>query len=260
MKPDFSGQVAVITGGASGIGQALGSALAAAGAQVLLADRNAGNGVVACDVTRPEELEALADLAWQRFGRVDLLFNNAGIGGGGGRQWKVDPDAARQVFEVNFWGVWNGCRAFAPRMAQQDHPSAIYNTASENALFCAVPRAGAYIASKHAVLGLTESLREDLPPHVHAGTIIPGWVQSGLNTDETRHLAMPADRYAGIVLAQIAARERFVVSHACNMDSIAERMAAIDAAYARYAPRYQGDEEYDVRSQIARLRRAGEGN
>lgn len=257
MTPDYTGQVAVITGGAGGIGGALGKALAAAGAQVLLADREAGDGVVACDVANPEAVEALAELAWQRFGRVDLLVNNAGISGGGGRLWKADMAAARKVFEVNFWGVWHGCAAFAPRMAAQDHPSAIYNVASENALFCAVPRAAAYIASKHAVLGLTESLREDLPEHVHAGTIIPGWVLSGLTSDGGRDHAMPAERYAEIILPQLAARERFVVSHAYNVVPMTERTDALEAAYARYAPRYDGDEEHDVRAYIARLR--GEG-
>jgi NAD(P)-dependent dehydrogenase (short-subunit alcohol dehydrogenase family) len=250
----FEGQVAVITGGASGIGRALGAALTAADAQVLLADLNPGDDVVACDVSRPEDLEALAELAWQRFGRVDLLFNNAGVGGGAGRQWQADLDEARKLFEINFWGVWHGCRAFAPRMIAQDHPSAIYNTASENALFCAVPRAGAYIASKHAVLGMTESLREDLPGHVHAGTIIPGWVATGLTAQNAEH-AMPAERFAEIVLPQIAARERFVVSHACNVDPFGERTAAIGAAYAKYAPRYPGDDEYDVRAFMARMRR-----
>jgi NAD(P)-dependent dehydrogenase (short-subunit alcohol dehydrogenase family) len=253
MTIDFAGQVAVITGGAGGIGRALGAALTAAGAEVLLADLAAGDDVVACDVSRLEDLEALADLAWDRFGRVDLLFNNAGVGGGGGRLWKADLDEARRLFDINFWGVWHGCRAFAPRMAAQDHPSAIYNTASENALFCAVPRAGAYIASKHAVLGLTESLREDLPPHIHAGTIIPGWVASGL-TAQTADFAMPADRFAAIILPQIAARERFVVSHAFNVEPIGERTAALEAAYARNAPRYPGDAEYDVRGYMAKAR------
>jgi len=255
MMPDYTGQVAVITGGAGGIGGALGKALSAAGAQVLLADREAGEGIVACDVAKLEEVEALAELAWQRFGRVDLLVNNAGIGGAHGRLWKVDPGAARQIFEVNFWGVWHGCRAFAPRMAVQDHPSAIYNVASENALFCAVPRNAAYIASKHAVLGMTESLREDLPEHVHAGTIIPGWVLSGLTSEGGRDVAMPADRYAEIILPQLAARERFVVSHAYNAVQMAERTEALEAAFARSAPRYDGDIEHDVRAYIARLRK-----
>jgi NAD(P)-dependent dehydrogenase (short-subunit alcohol dehydrogenase family) len=260
MSRAFAGQVAVVTGGGGGIGRAIGEALSAAGATVILADlAGSGEDVFACDVTRLDDLEALADHAWTHHGRVDLLLNNAGIGGAGGRQWKVDSAAARRVFEVNFWGVWNGCQTFAPRLAAQDHPSAIYNTASENALFCAVPRQGAYIASKHAVLGLTESLREDLPPHVHAGTIIPGWVASGLN-EGFNHLAMPAARFAEIVLPQLAARERFVVSHACNLEPIAERNEAIAAAYARSAPRYDGDDEYDVRKYIAMAQAATKGS
>lgn len=258
MSGAFEGQVAVITGGAGGIGCALGAALEAAGARVLLADI-AGDDVFACDVTRPDDCTALADEAWRRFDRVDLLINNAGIGGASGRLAQVPMDEARRVFEVNFWGVWNCCAAFAPRMAAQEHPSAIYNVASENALFCAMPRSAAYIASKHAVLGLTENLREDLPPHVHVGTIIPGWVATGINPEAIRDQAMPAERFAEIVLPQIAARERFVVSHAYNVEPINERVAALESAYERYAPRYAGDEEYDVRHFIQRLREQRRG-
>ena len=258
MTRAFVGQVAVITGGAGGIGRALGAALEAAGAQVLLADLT-GEDVFACDVTRPEDCAGLAEEAWQRFGRVDLLVNNAGIGGANGRLAAVPMDEARRVFEVNFWGVWNGCAAFAPRLAAQDHPSAIYNVASENALFCAMPRSAAYIASKHAVLGLTENLREDLPPHVHVGTIIPGWVATGINPAAVRDQAMPSAQFAEIVLPQIAARERFVVSHAYNIERINERTAALEGAFAAHAPRYPGDEEYDVRHFIQRRREQRQG-
>lgn len=263
MSGAFAGQVAVITGGAGGIGRALGKALVAAGAQVLLADvtsnPDSGDDVFTCDVTKPEDCTALADEAWRRFGRVDLLVNNAGIAGASGRLASVALDEARRVFEVNFWGVWNGCAAFAPRLAAQDHPSAIYNVASENALFCAMPRSAAYIASKHAVLGLTENLREDLPPHVHVGTIIPGWVATGINPESVRDVAMPADEYAAIILPQIAARERFVVSHAYNVERMGERVAALETAYATHAPRYAGDDEYDVRHYIQRLKDARRG-
>lgn len=253
---DLSGKVAVITGGAGGIGRALGRAVTAAGGKVLLADLVEDKDVFPCDVTDPDALEALADAAWTRFGRVDLVINNAGIGGGGKRMPDTPLAEARRIIEVNFWGVWHGCATFAPRLAAQDHPSAIYNVASENALFCAVRRSAAYIASKHAVLGLTESLREDLPPHVHAGTIIPGWVGTGINPESIRDQAMDADRFAAIVLPQIAANERFVVSHAYNPVRMHERVAALDEAFARHAPRYPGDDEYDVRLFIERLRAA----
>lgn len=251
----FDGQAAVVTGGAGGIGAALGRALEAAGAQVLLADLG-GEGVFPCDVTDPAALEALADEAWRRFGRVDLLINNAGIGSGGKRLWDMPLENARKVFEVNFWGVWHGCSTFAPRMAAQDHPSAIFNVASENALFCAVRKASAYIASKHAVLGLTESLRSDLPPHVHAGTIIPGWVGTGLNPAEVSQFAMDAGRFAELILPQIAGRERFVVSHSYNAVRMRERIEALEDAFARNAPRYDGDEEFDVPLFVERMRSA----
>jgi NAD(P)-dependent dehydrogenase (short-subunit alcohol dehydrogenase family) len=253
MSGTFAGKVAVITGGGSGIGRALGQALEAEGGKVLAADI-AGEGVFTCDVTQPEAFEALADEAWRQFGRVDLLINNAGIGLGGKRLPDAPLDEARKVFEVNFWGVWHGCRTFAPRLAAQDHDSAIYNVASENALFCAVKRAAAYIASKHAVLGLTESLREDLPPHVHAGTIIPGWVGTPINPEAIRDQAMDVDRFAAIIVPQLLARERFVVSHAYNPVRMHERTAAIDDAFARNAPRYDGDDAYDVRLFVERSR------
>lgn len=255
MTGDLAGQVAVITGGASGIGLALARALESRGAAVVRADL-AGEGVFVCDVTDPDAVRALADHAVARHGRVDLLVNNAGIGGGGKRLADTPLDQARRIMEVNFWGVWHGCAAFAPVLSAQDHPSAIYNVASENALFCAVPRSAAYIASKHAVLGLTESLREDLPPHVHAGTILPGWVATAIGDPALRHRAMDADRFADIILPQMLARERFVVSHAHNTVRMHERVEALDAAYARSAPRYAGDEEYDVRTHIAQLRAA----
>ncbi len=262
------GQVAVITGGAGGIGIALADKLGGAGAAIVVSDvsqeacdkameRLSSHGVealgVVCDVADLSSVEALADAAFGWKGRVDLLVNNAGISQQSARLHEADIADARRVMEVNFWGVWHGCAAFAPRMAEQDHPGAIYNVASENSLYCAVPRAAAYIASKHAVLGLTESFREDMPDHVHVGTIMPGWVASGLNPPEVAHLAMPADEFADIVVPQIAARERFVVSHPFNAVRNAEREEMIADAYARNAPRFEGDDKWDVRKVIAKL-------
>lgn len=261
---------AVVTGGASGIGLAVAEELGRGGARVMLADlpgaaldaavarlANAGIETIGhgCDVSDLTAVERVADAAFAAFGRVDLVFNNAGISGPRGKLWEVDPQAARDHFEVNFWGVWHGCRAFAPRLAAQATASAIYNTGSENSLFCAVPQTAAYIAAKHAVLGLTESLREDLPPHVHAGLVIPGWVHTAIGPDEAMRHGMPVDRFAAIIVPQMLARSRFVVAHAYNVERIHERIDALDAAYAQHAPRYAGDEEYDVRTVIARLRR-----
>lgn len=260
---------AVITGGASGIGFAVARELGLGGARIVIGDlagdrlesaRAAlgaqGIDVVAqpCDVASLADVEALAERAFSAWGQVDLVFNNAGVGGPRGRLWDVDPQQARAHFEINFWGVWNGCKAFAPRLVHQQSPSAIFNTGSENSLFCAMPRTAAYIAAKHAVLGMTESLREDLPGHVHAGLVVPGWVHTAIGDDAVMRSGMAAERFAAIIVPQMLARERFVVAHAYNTVRLAERIDALSDAYARHAPRYDGDDEYDVRGYLDRMR------
>lgn len=261
----FAGKVAVITGGASGIGLAIARELVRRGGSVVLADRNQdaldraagelGDKALtrACDTSDLDQVDALAEAAFEWQGRVDLLLNNAGVGGVRGKLWEVDPEAARAHFDINFWGVWNGCRAFAPRMIAQDHPSAIYNTGSENSFFCAVPQTAAYIAAKHAVLGMTESFREDLPDHVHAGLIVPGWVFTPLGEERFMKFGMESADYAAIVVPQLLANERFVVSHYSNVRRIKERIDPLLESYRRHAPRDEGDDAYDTRDFIAAL-------
>lgn len=265
----FAPRTAVITGGASGIGFAIARELAGQGITVMLADlpgvrldRAAGmiEGALAqpCDVRELSQVEALAEAAFEQLGEVHLVLNNAGVGGPNGKLWEVDPEAARRHFDANFWGVWHGCRAFTPRLLEQAAHSAIYNTGSENSLFCAVPRSAAYIAAKHAVLGLTESLREDLSPHVHAGTIIPGWVFTDIGPEQFMKPGMPAEDYARIVVPQLLARRRFVVSHGYNTVRIAERMDELAASYAEYALPPDEDAKHDVRLVMDALRQARE--
>ncbi|NBS23125.1 MAG: SDR family oxidoreductase [Altererythrobacter sp.] len=266
----FTPRTAVITGGASGIGFAIAQDLAARGVQVMLADlpgdklRKAASsleGAIAqpCDVSDLEQVEALAEEAFDQLGEVHLVLNNAGQGGVRGKMWEVDPEAARKHFDVNFWGVWHGCKAFAPRLIEQETQSAIYNTGSENSWFCAVKQSAAYIAAKHAVLGMTECLREDLPDHVHAGLIMPGWVFTPLGPEQFMKLGMPVDDYARIVVPQLLARRRFVVSHGYNMVRIAERMDELAESYAEYALPPEQDAKHDVRLVMAQLKKANEG-
>ncbi len=263
---EFVPRSAVITGGASGIGLALAKRLAGQGVQVMVADlpgdklesSGAIDGLTAqpCDVSDLAQVEALADAAFEAFETVDLVFNNAGQGGVRGPLWEVDPDRARVHFDVNFWGVWNGCRAFAPRLIAQETPSAIYNTGSENSFFCAVPQTAAYIAAKHAVLGMTESLRGDLPPHVHAGLIIPGWVFTPLGPEQFMKFGMEVARYIDIILPQIIARKRFVVSHGYNAVRIAERMDELGESYAEFAVPAEEDAVHDVQLVMEQLRQS----
>jgi NAD(P)-dependent dehydrogenase (short-subunit alcohol dehydrogenase family) len=190
---DFKDKVAVITGGANGIGRDIAHALAREGCHVVVADLDptacdavAANlretGVKAmghkCDVTKPDDIEALADAAWDAFGRVDLLFNNAGVGAGMSPAVKTSDADLRWVFEVNFFGNWNTCMHFARRFIAQGSEAHICNTASENAIGWPTPFMAGYNASKAAVLGYSGMLRHELPPHVTLSVLCPGWTQT----------------------------------------------------------------------------------
>ena len=264
---EIANKVAVITGGATGIGFALAKEMGKRGAQVVIAEPRqeklqqavatlAGEGVTAeyfvCDVTDLNQVEALAEFAWSTFGQVDIAINNAGIGQPRATVMDCDMQAVHATFDVNFFGVWHGCRVFGKRFAEQGTPAAIYNTASENAFFVAAPQMAAYVATKHAVLGLTDALREEVPDFVQVGAIIPGFVATDL-TAQAGELAMTADEFAGIIVPQIEAGEFLAVSHAYNMEHINQRHQRVSRAYAQYAPRYEGDDEYDVRALLAKM-------
>ncbi|MEM7098056.1 MAG: SDR family oxidoreductase [Pseudomonadota bacterium] len=267
-KVELNNRNVVITGGASGIGYALAKVLGEKGGRVLIAEpseqrlthavetlreRDVDASYAVCDVTDLAQVEALAEHAWSEFGRVDMVFNNAGIGIGQTPIIETSIEDLHAVINVNFFGVWHGCKVFGKRLMEQGTPAGIYNTGSENSLFNAVPNNAAYLASKHAVLGMTDNLREQMPDFIHVGLIIPGFVKSGL-TEAVGHLAMDTDQFAGIVLQQIGDGRFYIVSHGYNMEHIDDRYDEIKQAYEAYAPRYDGDEEYDVRYLLAKLR------
>lgn len=264
----FENKVVVITGGATGIGFALANRLGQEGAHIVVAeprvhrlaeavDKLRERGVTAqyfeCDVTDPEAVEKLADFAWSEEGRVDVLMNNAGIASTPAKLIDTPLENLRQTFEVNVFGVWHGCAVFAKRMIKQGTPAAIYNTASENALFTAIRDSAAYVASKHAVLGLSDALRDEVPDFLHVGTIFPGFVQSELVPEAFLKYGMDTDYFAAVVVEQMRVNARFVVSHAYNMENLQVRFDAFSDAYATYAPRYDGDDEYDSAVVVKRL-------
>jgi NAD(P)-dependent dehydrogenase (short-subunit alcohol dehydrogenase family) len=168
-----NGSVAVVTGAASGIGAALGQAFAAAGCAVVLADVDAeGLDAVAAtlegevlpvitDVSVATDLEDLAEAAFNRFGAVHVLCNNAGVS-------TFNPVAAqtlddwRWVLGVNLWGVIHGVQAFLPRMSAQGQPAHIVNTSSLAGLASGLPSLGPYNVSKVGVVALSETLRMEL--------------------------------------------------------------------------------------------------
>ncbi|MBV8868187.1 MAG: SDR family NAD(P)-dependent oxidoreductase, partial [Acetobacteraceae bacterium] len=141
---ELAGRTAFVTGGASGIGFALGQAFAEAGMSVVLADierdalaaaverlRGLGPGVrgVACDVTDPASVERAAEASYAAFGRVHVVCNNAGVGGGSGID-DISLDTWRWVLDVNLMGVLHGVRAFLPHIRAHGEGGHIVNTAS----------------------------------------------------------------------------------------------------------------------------------
>ena len=165
---DFDGLVAAVTGGASGIGLAAARLLSSRGAQVACLDLNA-DGVeaplsgVSCDVTDDASVRAAVDAVVQRFGRLDILLNNAGIGAQG---TVADNDDAEwhRVFDVNVVGMARASRAALPHL-RKSPSAAIVNTCSVAAT-AGIPQRALYSASKGAVRALTLAMAAD---HVHEG-------------------------------------------------------------------------------------------
>lgn len=272
----FNDKTAIITGGATGIGLALAKQMGSAGARVILfepreevlreaVDTLTAKGIdakyFAGDVTDAHAVEALATFAWAENGRGDIIVNNAGAGGPRGGLLDTDLAEARALYDVNFWGVWHGIQSFGKRYRADGLPAAIYTTASENALFNALPSGGgAYVSGKHAVFGLMDVLRREVGnkadmANIELGVIIPGWVATPLS----RNMGMDADTFAATIFAQMQAGAYYLVSHAYNVVRLHERLDELEAAYARYAPRYEGDEEFDVQLYLQRTAAAKNG-
>lgn len=185
---DITGQVAVVTGAGRGIGASIALKLAQLGASVALCGRtrNAleatrrsiqqGGGkaeVVPCDVTDLSSVETAARRIEDLFGRVDVLVNNAGIGGFGGPLHQLPPESWDQILNTNLRGVYYCVRAFAPIMirARSGHIINVSSLAGKNAL----PNGAAYAASKWGLNGLSYSLAEELRPHnIRVAVICPG--------------------------------------------------------------------------------------
>lgn len=193
----FQGQVAVVTGAASGIGAGLARHASSIGMRVVLADWDEEGlhrvakdlpgevAILKVDVRKEADLQALADLAYERFGQVDLLFNNAGVLSAG-LTWELGSDVWQRVMDVNVMGVVNGIRAFTPRLIEAGRPSRIINTASVGGFF-ADALIGPYFASKAAVVAMTETLARDLAMaggEVSASVLAPGPVNTGILREE----------------------------------------------------------------------------
>jgi NAD(P)-dependent dehydrogenase (short-subunit alcohol dehydrogenase family) len=189
----FRGKVVVITGAASGLGRALAQEFSKEGAELVLADIKADRlaevkkGIASfskepmtavVDVSSKNAMESLSGLVLKEKGHVDVLVNNAGVGLGGELKDMTLEDW-EWVMGVNFWGVVYGIHYFLPRMIERRN-GYIVNVASANGIF-SFPFNGVYCASKHAVVGLSESLRAEMKRFgIGVTAVCPGLMRTNI--------------------------------------------------------------------------------
>jgi NAD(P)-dependent dehydrogenase (short-subunit alcohol dehydrogenase family) len=269
---DLAGKTAFVTGGASGIGLALGRAFVEAGMNVILADietdaleaaveslrdsRSEVRGIV-CDVSDPVSVERAAEATYQAFGNVHVVCNNAGVAAAGGID-NISLDNWRWVLDVNLMGVLHGIRTFLPHIRAHGKGGHIVNTASMAGMDAGLGFSP-YVASKFAVVGMSEGLAAQLKPFgIGVSVLCPGFVRTGIGESgrnrperygptQTPDPASPqgelvayiAERLrsgldpsvvAARVLAAIRADEFYVFTHPEMRAELEERFSAIMAA------------------------------
>ncbi len=193
----FDGKVAVITGGASGIGFCLAETFAAQNMKLVLGDveekaleasvrRLADAGCealgVRCDVSKFAQVEALAQAALDRFGAIHLLCNNAGVSITG-PIFEMSLDDWRWVYDVNVWGVIHGIKAFVPILMRQNQEAHVVNVASLAALY-GMGDHSPYCSSKAAVLSISQALRSEMAAFdtpIGVSVVCPGMVNTAIN-------------------------------------------------------------------------------
>ena len=240
MNP-FAGKSAVVTGGASGIGYALCRELCARGATVYAADlsetglarlkqdcADAALTAIKLDVTDEAAVKSLLARAVTEHGRLDYLFNNAGIVVGGDFE-KMDSATWRKIVDINLWGVVHGSQHGYALMLKQRHGH-IVNTAS-TAGVSPVAKSTAYATTKHAVVGLSTSLREEARLHgIFVSVVIPGLVDTNIFSTATNLKGHDYDaamkrvpigkisplQAAQAILAGVARNRQFIVFPAYN--------------------------------------------
>jgi NAD(P)-dependent dehydrogenase (short-subunit alcohol dehydrogenase family) len=236
----LSGKVAVITGGASGIGRAVASAAATAKMKLVLADieertldatakafADGGADVLAVvtDVAESSSVEALRDRALAHFGAVHVVHNNAGVGGGG-PMWAISEADWRWVLGVNLWGVIHGIRAFVPLFIEQGEGHVV-NTASLAGLLSPAFM-GPYCASKHAVVTMSEVLFRDLQAvgaNVGVSVLCPAYVRTGIaESERNRPVWAPAPDATDPLNTRIRERSRQLVADGIDATVVADRV------------------------------------
>jgi NAD(P)-dependent dehydrogenase (short-subunit alcohol dehydrogenase family) len=259
---ELSGKTVFITGGGGGIGGGLAQAFAERGARIVLADVEVGFAreeaaklpasadaqAVALDVRSLESWQAVREVVERRTGTIDVLCNNAGVSTPFKPLVEVSPEEFERVMAINVTGVYNGIKTFAPAMIARGSGH-IVNTSSMNGL-APFGSFAAYCASKFAVLGLSDSLREELAPTgVGVSTLFPGLTRSRMSEsglagpmaqDPERVAAIQANMMDPVWLGRAVVRavehnEAYIVTHPEYRDSQAARHDRILAAFGEPA-------------------------
>jgi NAD(P)-dependent dehydrogenase (short-subunit alcohol dehydrogenase family) len=242
---ELAGKVAVVTGAASGIGRALAGVFGREGMAVVLADverepleaatrelEEAGLRALAVqtDVTSADSVSALAERSRDVFGAVHVVCNNAGVFAAG-PSWQVPISDWEWVLGVNVWGVVHGIRTFVPLLLEQGEPGHVVNTASMAGL-TAGPLAGAYYASKHAVVALSETLYHEMQQRgapIGVSALCPELVATGIGRSERNrpeHLARKEGESDAPEIALVEGVLRDVAPTGLAPTRIAERVLA----------------------------------
>ncbi|WP_159502165.1 SDR family oxidoreductase [Microbacterium sp. 18062] len=264
---EWRGRVAVVTGGASGIGKGIADALRAEGAQVVVADRDAaaiervraeGYTAIPTDVTDPDSVAALADRVVADHGRVDLLVNNAGVGPKSPVSGLTLADW-RWVLEVNLMGVVHGVHFFLPHLVANPDGAWMVNTASMSRYFTP-PGYAPYVASKAAVEGLSLTLAAELAADGHdvgVTALHPGAVRTNIKESLRNRPASAGesglvdfdiaqkitddgmwigpDEAGAIVVRAIANGDRYAFTHPGMLGDVEATFRGVRAAMTRYA-------------------------
>jgi NAD(P)-dependent dehydrogenase (short-subunit alcohol dehydrogenase family) len=267
---NLTGKVAVITGGASGIGFATAQALAARGAKIVLADIEAAaldhavatlsssgakaEGVV-CDVANLASVQNLAETAFSKMGAVHIVFNNAGVAVGGPITSMKHSDW-EWIIKVDLWGPIHGVEAFLPRMIEQRQGGQILFTASFAGL---VPNEGLgpYCVAKYGVVALAEVLRREIRQHdIGVSVLCPMRVETNIGSSERNRAAdfggaeasprvqaqdagnlnlagrvLRVDEVAAKVVAAILANRLYILPHDESREFLLRRFDRIDRTF-----------------------------